>query len=211
MATTFELRTVRKSGYATLFVRIQSAPLKVNIRQSTQMKVPTQKWRLSHDSVAFQRFVSSEFGVQLFCKLNEIARQVNIRLMAGIPVTPDDVRDIIGTVVLEPNYRNIRERGYVSFARKDLNSYIRDYISDMENGTRQSTHGRNYAKGSITSMKQAMRQFQYYQQDNGIVLDFKDIDMLFYQEYTSYLKSKSYSINSIGKCINALKTILQTA
>lgn len=211
MATTFELRTTRKSGFATLFVRVQSSPLHVNVRQSTQMKVPVQKWRLSHDSMAFQRFVSSDFGIQLFSKLNEIARQINIRLLAGIAVTSNDVKDIIGTVVLDPNYRAIKERGYVAFERKDLNGYIRDYIAEMENGTRQSASGKNYAKGSVTSMKQAMRQLQYYQQDTGLTLDFKDIDMLFYQKYTSYLKGKNYSINSIGKCINALKTILQTA
>lgn len=35
--------------------------------------------------------------------------------------------------------------------------------------------------------------------------------MNFNHEYTAYLKGKNYSINSIGKCIKELKTILATA
>ena len=35
--------------------------------------------------------------------------------------------------------------------------------------------------------------------------------MKFYYEYTAYLKGKDYSINSIGKCIKELKTILRAA
>ena len=35
--------------------------------------------------------------------------------------------------------------------------------------------------------------------------------MKFYYEYTAYLKSKNYSVNSIGKCIKELKTMLRSA
>ena len=38
-----------------------------------------------------------------------------------------------------------------------------------------------------------------------------DVDMNFYHEYTAYLKGKNYSINSIGKCIKELKTVLRAA
>jgi integrase len=56
-----------------------------------------------------------------------------------------------------------------------------------------------------------MTQFVTFQIDTGRKIDFLDVDMTFYYEYTAYLKAKKYSINSIGKCIKELKTILRAA
>ena len=56
-----------------------------------------------------------------------------------------------------------------------------------------------------------MTQFIRFQIDKHRKIDFQDVDMNFYHEYTAYLKEKNYSINSIGKCIKELKTILRAA
>ena len=72
MSATFELRTANKSGYATVFVRIQSSRLGVNIRQSTHLKVPVRVWQLPADSVARRHYADSAEGYNVFSKLEKI-------------------------------------------------------------------------------------------------------------------------------------------
>ena len=92
-----------------------------------------------------------------------------------------------------------------------LNKFIKTYIEQVSNGARQTEQGRNYAYATVKAIKQAMKQFEMFQQETGRWYDFKDIDMTFYYDYTAYLKKKDYSINSVGKCIKELKAILYTA
>ena len=98
------------------------------------------------------------------------------------------------------------QQGYIT-----LNQYIHNFIMDAESGRRQTEKGTNYADGSIRSKRTTMRQFLNFQGYAKRTIDFGDIDMKFYYEYTAYLKSKNYSVNSIGKCIKELKTMLRSA
>ena len=56
-----------------------------------------------------------------------------------------------------------------------------------------------------------MVQFAEFQKAKKEYYDFDDIDIKFYQAYTAWLRKKNYSVNSIGKCIMELKTIMVTA
>lgn len=211
MSATFELRTNKKSGYATVFVRIQSSRLGINIRQSTHLKVPVRKWQLPIDSVARRHYAESPEGYNVFSKLDRIGREINIRLAAGIPVTPNDVRLIVASTVLETDITRLNGKHYSGIRPIPLNEYIKQYITGMENGTRLSIHGKRYAKGSIDATRQAMKQFGEYQESKQVTLDFQDIDMKFYKDFVAYLQNKNYSINSIGKCINSIKNVLRAA
>lgn len=210
MSATFELRTTKKSGYATVFVRIQSSRLGINIRQSTHLKVSVRKWQLPVDSVARRHYAESPEGYNVFSKLERIAREINIRLVAGIPVTTNDVRLIVASTVLDTDISRLNGKNSL-IKTVPLNEYINQYITGMENGTRLSIHGKRYAKGSVDAMKQTMKQFKEYQASGQFTLNFQDIDMKFYNDFVAYLQSRNYSINSIGKCINSIKNLLRAA
>ena len=211
MSATFELRTTKKSGYATVFVRIQSSRLGINIRQSTHLKVPVRKWLLPIDSVARRHYTESPEGYNIFSKLEKIGREINIRLVAGIPVTPDDVRLIVASTVLETDVSHLNGKESSGIRSIPLNEYIEKYIKGMEDGTRLSIHGKRFAKGSVEATRQAMKQFREYQASRQLNLNYQDIDMKFYNEFVTYLQGRNYSINSIGKCINGIKNVLRAA
>lgn len=92
-----------------------------------------------------------------------------------------------------------------------MNQYIDSFISSIDSGNRQTEKGTDYAASTVKSIRAAMNQFIRFQMDKGRKVDFQDVDMNFYYDYTAYLKTKNYSINSIGKCIKELKTILRAA
>ena len=217
MAVSFILRTTKKTGYAPVFARIQTRKTGLNLRLSTHISVPIQKWNLSRDGVAFNNFKQSEEGASIFAKLAKIERALNSLLEQDIVITAEQMTKIIDDIAFEEE-REIEKKQAEEEARKiaeanrmTLNKFIDMYLEQIKDGTRQTEKGRNYAEGSIRSIKATMSQFKYFQESTGRQYDFDDIDMQFYYEYTSYLKKKEYSVNTIGKCIKELKTVLLTA
>lgn len=217
MAVSFILRTTKKTGSAPVFARIQTRKTGLNLRLSTHVSVPIQKWNLSRDGVAFNNFKQSEEGVKIFSKLEKIERALNSLLEQDVIITAEQMSGIIDNIAFEEE-REVERKKAEEEARKiaeanrmTLNKFIAMYIEQISNGARQTERGMNFAFSTVKSIKSALNQFAYYQEHLGREIDFNDIDMNFYHEYTAYLKGKNYSINSIGKCIKELKTILATA
>ena len=92
-----------------------------------------------------------------------------------------------------------------------LNEYISLYVKQIATGERQTERGRNYARSTVRTVRYSLRQFTLFQESSGREYDFPDIDMAFFYDYTSYLKRKGFSINSVGKSIRDLKVILRAA
>ena len=206
MSTTFELRTSKKVGYATVQVRVQSSVLDVNIRQSTKLKVPITKWRLSRDSRIFKHYAESSEGAEVLRKLFLIANTINKQLALGIALTATDVKQIINNTIYTLS-NDITASNNIDNANAEiisLNEYYSLIIKEMESGTRHSNKGTLYSKGTINAFKQTFYQLQYFQKENNVTIDFQDINMDFYPNYTKYLESKNYTLNSIGKCISFL-------
>lgn len=217
MAVSFILRTTKKTGYAPVFARIQTRKTGLNLRLSTHISVPIQKWNLSRDGVAFNNFKQSEEGVKIFSKLEKIERALNSLLEQDVIITAEQMTGIIDNIAFEEE-RELEKKRAEEEARKiaeankmTLNKFIDVYLEQIIEGTRQTEKGRNYADGSIRSIKATMAQFRYFQESVGRTYDFNDIDLPFYYEYTSYLKKKEYSVNTIGKCIKELKSVLLAA
>lgn len=213
MSTTFELRTSKKVGYAAVQVRVQSSVLGINIRQSTKLKVPISKWKLSRDSRIFKHYAESSEGTEVLTKLSLIANTINKKLALGIVLTAAEVKQIINSIIYTlSNDISASDNTDNSNAESiSLNEYYSLIIKEMENGTRHSNKGTLYSKGTINAFKQTFNQLQYFQKDNNVTIDFQDINMDFYHKYTKYLESKDYTLNSIGKCISFLKAVLRFA
>ena len=217
MATRFDLRTTKKKGFATLYVRVRSSVLNLNHCLSTNLQVPVEKWNLSHDGAAFIAYTNTEEGGIVMKKLEKIRKRIDSLLDRNIAVTKEQVAQIVDEIVYEDERELERQKAEEEARRKaeenrvTLNKFIAMYIQQIENGARPTERGRNFAPSTVKSIKSALNQFKYFQDDKGKEIDFADVDMQFYYDYTAYLKGKNYSINSIGKCVKELKTILATA
>ena len=204
MATTFFLRTKRKSGYAPVCIRVQSSILKINIRQSTNLMVSIQKWNLSRSSRNFRNFLYSPEGYVLFEKLEEIRLTIDKRIKGGVSVTPEQVRQIVSDVV----YREQNK----SRVHMTLNEYIAQYLDQAEKGVRKTNKGTSFSPGTIKSIRLARRQLEMFQMKSNRVYDFDDIDYGFRTMFLSYLYGeRHYNVNTAAKCVNTLVTILGAA
>ena len=207
MAVSFRLRTQKTAGKAPLYVRVQDVNLKVNLMLSTHLDVDIETWNKPHTGRAFKVYINSSEGRRV-CELSEeIKHTIESLLSQGISITSAMTEKLIGDIVYrEERIIAAQKQHYVT-----LNQYVDRFITGISSGARQTEKGTNYAASTVKSIRAAMTQFGNFQVEKGRNVDFQDVDMNFYYEYTAYLKEKNYSINSIGKCIKELKTILRAA
>jgi integrase len=95
-----------------------------------------------------------------------------------------------------------------------LNKYIANFIKEAESGDRLYDHNgitKRYEKGSIKNYKGFQAQFDKYQKDKRVKLNFDSITIDFYDEFVRYFTKKDYSINTIGRHVKNLKSIMRCA
>ena len=207
MAVSFRLRTQKTAGKAPLYVRVQDVNLKVNLMLSTHLDVDIETWNKPHTGRAFKAYINSPDGRRAYELSEEIKHSIESLLSQNIRLTSAMTEKLIDDIVYrEERIIAAQKQHYVT-----LNQYIDRFITSISSGARQTEKGTNYAASTVKSVRAAMTQFGNFQIEKGRNIDFQDVDMNFYHEYTAYLKEKNYSINSIGKCIKELKTILRAA
>lgn len=212
MSFAFEIRTKRKSGQAPVQVRIQLAPLGINVRLSTGLTVPLSVMEPGRINLSNPYFKITTKGQLVAERLEVISAGVNSLIGSGQTFSSKEVKDIVDAAVMgytghdaSVSLPGAPERG------TDLDRYIAAFIRQIESGERMTEKGTCYAKGTVQAFRQALSQFLLFEQAEGTRHTFSDIDMQFYHSYTAFLKGRNYSINSIGKCINFLKIVLSAA
>jgi integrase len=91
----------------------------------------------------------------------------------------------------------------------NLNNYIEQFISDIEQGARTTERGKRYEHSTIKNFKGFLAQFQEFQGRRRY--NFENIDLDFYDKFVSFFNQKNYSPNTIGRHIKNLKTIMRLA
>ena len=226
MATNYFLRTTRKSGMATLFARIRSRKLNVDIKASTCIEVDIERWNYAHKSTAsLKRFQASEEGKILFTKLDKISDSIDAILCRGEMISQEKVKEIIDQIVFSEVYEEelqkemerlmALEREKEEEARRKrmtLNKYIDLYLEQAKSGARKTLKGTNFAEGTIKAIRQVQVQFKGYQEFIKQEIDFDDITLDFRNKFLTYLyNERNYNTNSASKCINTLYTIMNNA
>ena len=226
MATNYFLRTTRKSGMATLFARIRSRKLNVDIKASTCIEVDIERWNYAQKSTAsLKRFQASEEGKILFTKLDKISDSIDAILSRGEMISQEKVKEIIDQIVFSEVYEEERqkemerhmalEREKEEEARRKrmtLNKYIDLYLEQAKSGARKTLKGTNFAEGTIKAIRQVQVQFKGYQEFIKQEIDFDDITLDFRNKFLTYLyNERNYNTNSASKCINTLYTIMNNA
>lgn len=95
--------------------------------------------------------------------------------------------------------------------RESLGNYISRYVEEMENGTRLNMHKLRYGRSTIKNYRGFIIQFEEFCKSQHRQYDFTDIDLSFYDDFVAYFSSKDYSINTIGRHVKELKTIMRAA
>ena len=216
MANEFKIRTKGTKGFTSLIVRCQSRALGIDYRMTSGLEVDIQAWNKSKKSnTTLTNYRNS--NPDLTAKMDAIKKSLDAALKRDTPITKEEMREIIDSVVYadaraeQKKRKEEQAKKEAEAKRMTLNKYIKAYIEQVSNGARQTEQGRNYAHSTVKAIKQAMRQFELFQQETRHRYDFNDIDMTFYYDYTAYLKKKGYAINSVGKCVKELKAIMYSA
>lgn len=205
MATTFFLRTKKKSGSASVCVRVQSTVLGINIRQSTHLKVPVCIWNLSRNSNSFRDYICSERGQEVFRKIEQIRLTIDERIVSGKGVTADQVRQIVHDIV----YREYLPKALPSVS---LDAYVNLYLQQAETGMRKTRKGLSFSAGTIKSIRVVRNLVADFQTKTEKGYDFDDIDYDFRTRFIDYLyNDRNYNVNTAAKCLNTLVTILAAA
>ncbi|MBR3387286.1 MAG: site-specific integrase [Bacteroidales bacterium] len=217
MSVTFKIRTRKKEGRAPLVARILNNKLQVDILVATTITVDVAKFTASPTGRLYANYMKSPEGVKVKELMASVTSALESYLRQGVKLTTDQARKVIDDIVMkeereaEIRREEERRRKEEEERRVTLNKFIGQFIADIESGARQTDKGTNYAFATVKAIKQALRQFKYFQRDTKKEYDFDDIDMSFYYKYTAYLKNKNYSVNSIGKCIKELKAVMYIA
>lgn len=94
-----------------------------------------------------------------------------------------------------------------------LNQFIEQYIDELQSGKRlKRRSNKKVSEGTIKSIKGFKSQFGNYQEARNKVIDFEDVTMDFYRDFTNYLLfDRKYSANTVGRMVKVLKTIMYAA
>ena len=218
MACNFYIKKNIKTGLAPIFVRVRSRILGTDIKLSTRIEVDARRWNGAQSSAnALANFRATPDGEEIFTKLDAIEKAINFQLDQGVNLANEQAREIIDSVVFAEELAKKKaaeeeaRRKEEEAKKMNLNRFIDEYLRDIKNGRRQSDRGKAFAPATIVAITQTMTQFKGFQKAKKRQYNFDDIDLEFYKDYTAYLNKRNYSINSVGKCIKQLKTIMSLA
>lgn len=218
MACTFYIKKTVKSGMTPIFVRIRSKHMTADLRMKTGIEVDAYRWNAGNASPkALTNYRKDEDAKPMFQKLDAIDEAIGFQLKQGVNLTYDQASDIMDQIVFAEEYAKKKaaeeeaRRKEEEAKKMTLNRFIDEYLRDIKNGRRQSDRGKAFAPATIIAINQTMTQFKGFQKAKKRQYNFADIDLEFYKDYTAYLNKRGYSINSTGKCIKQLKTIMSLA
>lgn len=210
------MRTTKEKGAAPLFVRLQSRKQSINHKMATPLQVDIKAWNNSKKGpVQLSNFRKA--NPQLVQKMDEIQTALESTLDRPEGLSQDEFKQIVNDIVYrearEAQKRSKDEKARVEAEKNKmtLNKYIAIYTDQIKTGARQTESGRNFALSTVKTIRLALDQFTKFQKDVKRTYDFNDINMDFYYAYTAWLKKKKYSVNTVGKCVKELKTVMACA
>lgn len=216
MATEFKIRTKETKGTATLIVRCQSRVLGIDYRMASGLEVDIQAWNRSKKSSTTLKNFRDAYP-ELTSKMDEIKKNLDLACKKSTAPTKEEVREIIDAIVMadaraaQRRRKEEKEKKEAEEQKMTLNKFIDHFLTEIQNGSRKTARGTSYALGTIKAAKTALKQFDAFQKEMKRQYDFNDIDMQFYYDFTAYLAKREYNINSTGKIVKQLKTIMAAA
>ena len=217
MATIFSLGPEGADKLCPVRIRVQARNPKVDVKQVTPLRIAAKVWNSAPGSKERQKFCLDEKTKKIFDDVEAIRHDIYKRLDEGQALTAAQVKDIVNFHVFsEVRKQEEEEAAFVKAEeaernRVTLRKFIDQFLLDIKSGKRLSDRGTLYAPSTIRTIKQTCMALRKFEDSVGHVYDFDEIDLSFYRDYTAFLNSRDYSLNTTGKCIKQLKTILALA
>ncbi len=121
---------------------------------------------------------------------------------AGKAPTPTELKPLLDTAI-----RNNGKVDKITFM-----GFFADFIGRSENGMRLGEKGKPITHGTIKTYYTTKKCLENYQVHANRKIDFENIDLQFYSDFTKYLTlTVKQSTNYIGKHIKVIKTVLRDA
>lgn len=217
MAANFFIRTIKKNGDATLFVRIQDPNKGMNIRLSTGLVVNVEAWKKSQVSAkAKEKYRLTE--KLMFEKLDAISKVVETLERENISITSDLVKQRIYEIINAEQIAAERQRQKEEAKAEEeknritFNDFIAQYIKECDTGDRKKKDSTlNIAPGTVKSFRGFFAQLKAYQEDRHVIIDFPDITVAFYEDFKRFMLDKQYSPNTIARITKILKMMCYAA
>ena len=98
MAANFFIRTIKKNGDATLFVRVRIVEKGIDIKQSLGLSVNAAEWtKAQNDAKVLRKYRISE--KPMFDKLDGIVAMVDTLVKEDVEITADMLKERIHTII----------------------------------------------------------------------------------------------------------------
>lgn len=203
MATTFKLRTLKATAPQMIYL-VYRFGRNDKLVYSTRLKIAPKYWNV--DKMRVRNVVEAGGKDAINELLNEMYRAAEsfcIETKAkGRNVTKNALRDFL----------DIHTGKATAYTANTLHGFITAFIAN-------APHRINAATGKVISQSviryyistwNHIKEYEHARR-NGKELDFEDITLDFYTDFTAYLQHKKLSTNTIGKQIRILKIWLNEA
>ncbi|MBN2481021.1 MAG: phage integrase SAM-like domain-containing protein [Bacteroidales bacterium] len=202
------VKSDKKQSLATMYLRFINGR-ETDIIVPIPIKIYPEYWSNKSQAfkpkIVFDDVFTEKDKVKIENKLrtmkNNILNQFNELAGSGGTITKDWLKSIIDEHHNKPGTQN-----------ENLNQYINRFIKEVESGERTYVHNnesKRYEYSTIKNFKAFKVQFDLYQQDKRVKLNFNDINIDFYDQFVQFFLKKSYSPNTIGRNIKNLKTLMR--
>jgi integrase len=200
----------KKGQPVSLYLRFKEGRT-IDITVITPIKVFSEYWNNNKGEfkqrIVFDEIFSEDSKVKMESELSKlkifVLEQYNELAKTNAVVTKEWLSSVIDKYYNKETSKELT-----------LNTYIDNFIKDIVTGNRLYNHNgitKRYEKGSIKNIKGFQVQFNAYQLSKRIKLNFNTITIDFYDEYVKYFTKKGYSVNTIGRHIKTLKSIMRCA
>lgn len=169
-----------------------------DIQISTGIKLKKEYWNKQTQQV--KNVISITNRVEINNYLIQTKERFQRFYLEKVPSTKEHVKDLIRQALKSEKENQV-----------DLISFAFDYSKVQKRKTNPKT-GKPLAKSTISKFNLLAEHLKGFKVYSNKPLDFEDINVEFYYDFLEYLKVKhKYSPNSLGKYIQALKTLMNEA
>ncbi len=217
MAASFYVTVKKKNGYATVFVRLQSPSQGVDIKMKTPLEVDFDAWERARKGKTAARENFRKAYPDIMKTLDELKLSLEQTESRKIGIQKEEMKQIIDQVVFRKQREEEAKKAEEERKKQEaenkmtLDKYIDHFIKSAQNGSRVTNRGTAYSLGTIKAIKTTTKQFKAFEASKKCHYDFDDIDMKFYYDFMAYLQKRQYNINSAGKIVKQLKSIMAAA
>ncbi len=180
----------------TIVARIKQFDVEVQV--STGVKLKKEYWNISTQQIKNITSIVNRVDINRY--LLESKERFQRFYLNNQPRTKDELRELIKRSLSDEKASII-----------DLLSFAKSF-SDLQSKKINPKTGKPLAKSTLSKFRLLHEHLRDFKNDQGKSLDFDNIDLDFYYNFLAFLKEKhQYSPNTLGKYIQALKTLLNEA